>query len=169
MMEPWQVEALERELLDTPVSEWSKPFELSENRVVDGGAGNSRVVVRRPGGMGPESAHHPGAPSGPVVSSPDPNLTVNVSVGGNVVNLPIAWNLSGYPRVDAVCCDKRYAHDGSGPSLVEVVAGTPGLNPVPPAIPEGHELLATVNVAPHVVTITNRDITDQRPMSSPPA
>jgi hypothetical protein len=30
MMEPWQVEALERELLDTPVSQWSKPFGVSD-------------------------------------------------------------------------------------------------------------------------------------------
>lgn len=116
---PWQIAELERDLLDTPVSEWSAPSDLVE--------------------------------SPPRV--PSQGMTVNVPAGRGMVSARIAMNLSGHPRLDAVC---------EGQGGIVVVMGTPAAAPVLPPIPSGLRMTAQVTVYSGASSITNADVADVR-------
>ena len=82
------------------------------------------------------------------------------------VNVAIADNASGNPRIDIICVkiDDAAATSvrGAGSVSVVVVAGTPGASPAVPATPADHYKLAEVAVANGFTSITNANITDLR-------
>lgn len=85
-------------------------------------------------------------------------------VADNPEDLALASNSSGLDRVDLICVmiDKVTTpnDDASNVCPYVVVAGTPGGGA--PAVPDDHELLATVLVVDGATSIVNADIEDNR-------
>lgn len=118
-----------------------------------------------------------------------PNMSVNVSSGGgwvagtlsvprqgnyfyynpSTVNLSIANNVSGNPRLDAVCLtvkDSDFGGSVDTPGLIQVITGTPAGTPVLPTLPANSLLLASVAVASGAGSITSGNIANVAPLAS---
>lgn len=80
------------------------------------------------------------------------------------VTLTVTSNASGNPRIDLVCVTVRDAgYSGANNDVIlQVVAGTPAVSPVAPALPASSLSLATIAVANGAASITNANITDTR-------
>ncbi|MEE9585428.1 MAG: right-handed parallel beta-helix repeat-containing protein [Nitrososphaerales archaeon] len=80
-------------------------------------------------------------------SGPDPIIILDVGVA-------VATN----SRIDLVVLQHTFS-SSNNPATYAVIAGTPGLNPVPPSIPADAVVLAEVNIGPlPITTITNDQI-----------
>lgn len=114
------------------------------------------------------------------------NLSVTVASGqvwipGNVVtnqgdyyglnnatvNLSIAAASTTTPRIDLVCATVKDAFYAGSTNdwVIEVITGTPAASPAAPSLPSNSVPLAHVAVAASATTITNADITTERPRS----
>jgi hypothetical protein len=111
-----------------------------------------------------------------VTALASPNMTVNVAIGGcfidgywmynnAVVNVPIAPNTTGYPRIDQiiVTIDEVNARAVS----IQVLQGSPAASPVPSTLTQNSGTtfqlsLAQVAVANGATQITSSCITDER-------
>lgn len=84
------------------------------------------------------------------------------------VNVVIADNASGNPRIDIICAKLDTGvtpdADASNVATIVVVQGTPGAVPAVPATPSNHIKLADVAVANGFSTIVTANITDKRPI-----
>jgi hypothetical protein len=119
-----------------------------------------------------------------------PNMTVNVAAGGawvagtisvpqqgnyfyynpGTVNLSIANNVSGNPRLDAVCLtvkDSDFSGSVDNPGLLQVITGTPSGSPVLPTLPANSLLLSQISVASGAGSIVTGNIANVAPLASP--
>ena len=90
------------------------------------------------------------------------------------VTLDIATADPSNPRIDIVCAsveDAQYQGSNNEPVL-QVITGTPGASPSAPSAPATSVVLAQISVPAGATSITNADITDERPtpvsVSQPP-
>lgn len=74
------------------------------------------------------------------------------------------------PRIDLVCLtvSDAYYTGSSNTVAINVVAGTPAVSPVTPALPANSISLATIAVAAGATSITTANITNTRVLSTSP-
>jgi hypothetical protein len=83
------------------------------------------------------------------------------------VNLAIAAASPSLPRIDIVCAsvqDAQYAGAANQPVL-QVITGTPASSPSAPSAPASTVVICQVAVAANATSITNANVTDERPFA----